>query len=70
MSKCRSNFEIAITPLIIDLERRSKAQNLGNLTGYRFVTLNFRLDFWLKNSPGHQNGGHFEISKLLQIGPF
>ena len=51
-----SDFEIAITPLIFELERRSTAQNVGNLTGYRFIYLNFRLDFQIKNSPG----GHFE----------
>ena len=55
-----SDFEIVITPLIFELERRSTAQNVGNLTGYRFINLNFRLDFRVKNSPGPQNGGHFE----------
>ena len=43
-----SNFEIAITTLIFELERRSKAQNVGNWIGYRLLTLNFRLDFLVK----------------------
>ena len=56
-----SNFEIAITLLMFELERRSKSQNVGNLTGYRFVTLNFGLYFLLKkNSFRTQNGGYIE----------
>ena len=55
-----SDFEIAITPLKFELERRSTAQNAGNLTGYRYTTLNVRLDRRVNNSPGPQNGGHFE----------
>ena len=55
-----SDFEIAITPLIFELERRSTAQNVGNLTGYRFTELNFSLDFRVKNSSRPQNGGHFD----------
>ena len=59
-SKSRSNFEIAISLLIFELECRSKAQNVENWTGYLVVILNFRLDFRLTNSPGPQNGGHFK----------
>ena len=59
-SNSMSDFEIAITPLIFELERRPAAQNVGNLTGYRFTELNFRLDFRVKNSSGPQTGGHFE----------
>ena len=33
-SKNRSNFEIAITPLIFELDRRTKAQNVGNSMAY------------------------------------
>ena len=32
----RSNFEIDISPSIFELERRSKAQNIGNAHGYLF----------------------------------
>ena len=45
-----SNFEIAIPPLIFELERRPKAQTVGNWTGYLVVLLNFRLDFLLKKA--------------------
>ena len=33
-AKIMSNFRIAITPLILELERRSTAQNAGNDLGY------------------------------------
>ena len=33
-SQNRSNFEIDISPSIFDLQRRSKAQNVGNAHGY------------------------------------
>ena len=45
-----SNFEITITPSIFKLERRSKAQNVGNGMAYLEVRLNFRCDFWFKSS--------------------
>ena len=35
-SKSMSNFEIAKTPLIFELERRSKAQNVGICTQLSF----------------------------------
>ena len=41
-SKNRSNFEIAITPSIFELELRSKAQNVGYWTGYPDDISNFR----------------------------
>ena len=66
MSKSRSNFEIAITPLIFELERRSQAQNVGNLTGYCFVTLNFRLDFRLKTQPDLAMAAILKISKYFR----
>ena len=34
-SQNRSNFEIAISPSIFELEHRSKAQNIGKANGYR-----------------------------------
>ena len=40
-SKSRSNFEIDISPSIFELERRSKAQNIGNADGYRSGKFNF-----------------------------
>ena len=46
--KSRSNFEIAITPLIFKLEHRSMAQNVGNALGYWGNILNFQWHFWPK----------------------
>ena len=48
-SKRRSRLRIAITPLILKLERRSKVQNVGNCTGFLVIELNFRLDFRLQS---------------------
>ena len=39
-SKNRSDFDIAITSLICELERRSKAQNVGHTLGYPDNVLN------------------------------
>ena len=44
-SQSRSNFEIDISPSIIKLERRSKAQNIGNANGYLSGIFNFRYNF-------------------------
>ena len=41
-SQSRSNFEIDISPSIFKLERRSKAQNIGNTYGYLAGIFNFR----------------------------
>ena len=41
-SKSRSNFEIVITSLIFELERRSKAQNVGHALGFFDDAFNFR----------------------------
>ena len=68
--KNRSNFEIAIALSIFELERRSKAQNVENGMAYLEVRLNFRYIFRFKRSPGPQNGGHFEIFEIFQIGLF
>ena len=38
----RSNFAIDISPSIFELERRSKAQNVGNANGYLSGKFNFR----------------------------
>ena len=40
-----SNFEIAIPPSIFHLERRSKAQNIGNTDGYFAGIVNFQYYF-------------------------
>ena len=40
-SQSRSNFEIHISPSILELQRRSKAQNVGNAHGYLSVIFNF-----------------------------
>ena len=50
-SKNRSNFEIAITPSIFELECRTKSQKIGNGMAYRGVGLNFRYNFRFKRSP-------------------
>ena len=44
-SQNRSNFEITISPSIFELERRSKAQNVGNANGYLSGILDFRYHF-------------------------
>ena len=64
-SKNRSNFEIAITPSIFELECRTKSQKIGNGMTYLGVGLNFRYNFRFKSSPGPQNGGHFEIFEIF-----
>ena len=60
-----SNFEIDISPSIFQLERRSKAQNVGNANGYLFGIFNFLYNFRWKSLSGDQNGGHFENSDIL-----
>ena len=44
-SQNRSNFEIDISPSIFQLERRSKAQNVGNANGYISDISNFQYEF-------------------------
>ena len=44
-SQSRSNFEIYISPSIFELERRSKAQNVGNANDYLSGIFNFRYNF-------------------------
>ena len=44
-SQSRSNFESDISPSIFELERRSKAQNVGNAHGYISGLFNFRYNF-------------------------
>ena len=67
-SKSRSNFEIAITSSIFELECRTKCQNVANGMAYLGVGLDIRYNFQFKRSPGPQNGGHFENFKIFQIG--
>ena len=64
-SKNRSNFEIAITPSIFELECRTKSQKIGNGMAYLGVGLNFRYNFRFKRSPWPQNGGHFENFEIF-----
>ena len=45
MSQSRSNFESDISPLKFELERRSKAKNIGNAHGYLSGIFNFRYNF-------------------------
>ena len=44
-SQSRSNFESDISPSKFELERRSKAQNVGNAHGYLSGLFNFRYNF-------------------------
>ena len=44
-SQSRSNFESDISPSIFELERWSKAQNVGNAHGYLSGLSNFRYNF-------------------------
>ena len=62
--KCVPNFESVITPSIIKLERRSKAQNVGHWTGYWNSILNLRWHFRWKSSL------HLKISSVLKFRPF
>ena len=57
-SKSRSIFKITITLLIFKLQRRSKAQNVGNALGYQFSIPNEKVRQDLK------------ISSLLKISKF
>ena len=50
-SRNKSHFEIAITRSIFELERRSKAQNVGHAIGSPDKMLNFRWHFRRKISP-------------------
>ena len=59
-SQNRSNFEIDISPPIFQLERRSKAQNVGNAHGYFLAYSTTGIAFGKKSSWQAQNGGHFE----------
>ena len=44
-SQSRSDFEMDISPSIFELERRSKAQNVGYTNGYLFGIFNFLYNF-------------------------
>ena len=44
-SQIESNFEIAISPSIFELERRSKAQNIRTANGYLSDAFNIQLEF-------------------------
>ena len=44
-SQSKSNFKSDISPSIFELERRSKAQNVGNAHGYLSGIFSFRYNF-------------------------
>ena len=44
-SQSKSDFEIDMSPSIFELERRLKAQNIGNANGYLSGIFNFRYHF-------------------------
>ena len=61
----RSNFKIAISPSIFQLERQLKFQNIGNAHGYLADIFNFQYHFGQKSLSRPQNGGHFENFGIL-----
>ena len=65
-SKSKSNFEIAITPSIFELECWSKAQNVGNVLGYLVDIINFRWHLQRKGSLVTQNFVSFENLRNIQ----
>ena len=62
-----SNFKITRTPLIFELQRRSKAQNVDNALLYQYSIPNFRWHSRRRSSPGPQNFVTFENFKILKI---
>ena len=56
---------MAITPLLFELERRTKAEHVRNSIAYLDVGLNFRYNLWFKNAPEPPNGGHFENFEIF-----
>ena len=62
-SQNRSNFEIDISPTIFELQRRSKAQNVGNAHGYRSGIFNFRYNFQSKSLVGLKMAAILKILK-------
>ena len=61
-----SNFEIAITPLIFELERGTKSQNVGNGMAYLAVGLSFGTTSGLKTRPNAKMAVISKISKYLR----
>ena len=68
MKKSWSNFEIAITLSIFELERRTKAQNVGDSMAYIGIILNFQYMFRFKRSPEPQNGCQNGCRNILDPG--
>ena len=62
-SQNRSNFEIDISPSIFELQRRSKAQNVGNDHGYRSGIFTFRYNFQSKSFVGLKMAAILKILK-------
>ena len=62
-----SYFEIAITPLIFELERRTKSPNVENGMAYLAFGVNFRYNFRFNNAFQPQNGGLYEKFKIFEI---
>ena len=62
-STCRTSIDIS--PSIFELERRPKAQNIGDANGYLSGIFNFRYNFRWKSLSRAQNGGHFENFEIL-----
>ena len=53
-------WKIDAFPSIFQLQRRSKAQNIGNTHGYLAGIFDFRYNIWYKRLSQPENGGHFE----------
>ena len=66
-SKSTSHFEITKTPLIFELQRRSKAQNVGSALGYQYSIPIFRWHSRWKSPSGPQNFATFENFKILKM---
>ena len=69
-SRNRSNIEIDISPSIFELQRRSKAKNVGKLMAIFLVYSPSGITSGKKSLSRVQNGGrfeHFEISNTASI---
>ena len=63
--KNRSNFEIVITLSIFELERGTKAENVGDSMVYIGIILNFQYMFQFKRTPEPQNDCHLENFEIF-----
>ena len=62
-----SNFEIALTRLILKLELQPKSQNVGKWTDYSNIGHNFQYSFRLKSSPYLKMAAVLKILKYIAL---